>query len=183
MDKTTELTTVDTAKPLKIPQPHGGALNAHGTPGTRGGVGRAPSEVRRMAREMFTAQLPVLDAIAEGRVIVPLVERCAKCGYEPTDEDEQKRAKALYHLTHRGNAPRMAKASRIDSAATLMRYASCADLVRVRRDKPMSLRIGADMIWLRDHRPLVEANIAFEGGWGLGDLIESINRRVFFLAR
>jgi hypothetical protein len=44
---------------------------------------------------MFAARLPVLDAIAEGRVVVPLVEQCAKCGYEPTVVDEEKRAKAI----------------------------------------------------------------------------------------
>jgi hypothetical protein len=83
------------AKPTKVLQAHGGALNSGGTPGNRGGGGRPPSEARRMAREMFTDRLPVLDAIAEGRVVVPLVEQCAKCGYEPTDEDEQQRAKAI----------------------------------------------------------------------------------------
>ena len=84
------MTTVDTStcsKPAKVPQPHGGALNAGGTPGNRGGVGRPPSEVRRMAREMFEARLPVLEQIVLGRVVVPLEERGPSCGHEPTGED------------------------------------------------------------------------------------------------
>jgi hypothetical protein len=59
-----------------------------------------------MAREMFTTRLPVLDAIAEGRVVVPLVERCAKCGYEPTQGEEQQRAKAIERATRPGEQVR-----------------------------------------------------------------------------
>ena len=92
---TTEMTTVDAAKPAKVPQPHGGALNAGGIPGNRGGIGSPPSEVRRMARAIFAERMPVLEQIAEGRVVVPLTERCRSCGYEPTPSDEQAREQAI----------------------------------------------------------------------------------------
>lgn len=39
--KTTEKSTV-----AKVPQPHGGALNAGGTPGNKGGTGRPPNEFK-----------------------------------------------------------------------------------------------------------------------------------------
>lgn len=46
MKRAAKTTGVSTAIP-KIPQPHGGALNAGGTPGNKGGTGRPPSEVRK----------------------------------------------------------------------------------------------------------------------------------------
>lgn len=53
--KTTAKTTV-----RKTPQPHGGALNAGGTPGNRGG-GRPPDEYRKLLSEIRDEQgLPVL---------------------------------------------------------------------------------------------------------------------------
>jgi hypothetical protein len=76
----------------KIAQPHGGSLNAHGTVGNRGGTGRPPSEVRRIAREMLAARLPVLDEIAAGRVVVPVTERCPKCGHIPTPDEVPRKA-------------------------------------------------------------------------------------------
>ena len=48
-----------------------------------------------MAREMFAARLPVLDTIASGSVVVPLSERCEKCGHEPTDVDGMRRARVI----------------------------------------------------------------------------------------
>jgi hypothetical protein len=107
---TTEPTTVQETKLAKIPQPHGGALNAGGTPGNRGGRGHPPSELRALAREAFARQFPRLEAIAEGRVVVPLVERCGKCGYEPTDAEEQQRAKAIERATRPGEQVRAMEA-------------------------------------------------------------------------
>lgn len=41
-------------KPAKIPQPHGGALNAGGTPGNKGGTGRPPNEHIEYCRELLS---------------------------------------------------------------------------------------------------------------------------------
>jgi len=40
--------------------------------------------------------------------------------------------------------------------------------------------VEGDDIVLTDQKPIIEANIAFQGGWTMADLIEAINRRVFF---
>jgi hypothetical protein len=92
---TTEVTTENQAAPSKLAQPHGGALNSGGPPGNRGGVGRPPSEIRRQAREIFAARLPVLEQIAEGRIVVPVRERCPSCGHEPTRIDEKEREQII----------------------------------------------------------------------------------------
>src|SRR5215213_9855370 len=92
---TVDPTTAEHSKPVKIPQPHGGALNAGGTPGNRGGRGYPPSEVRRIARDAFAARVPILERIAEGRIVVPLEERCASCGHEPESQGPESREKAI----------------------------------------------------------------------------------------
>lgn len=69
-----------------VPQPHGGAIRQGGNPGNRGG-GRPPSAVRRMARRLYAERLPVLAAIGDGAVQVPLLETCPKCGHEPNEAE------------------------------------------------------------------------------------------------
>jgi len=44
----------------------------------------------------------------------------------------------------------------------------------------VSFSVEGDPVLLTDQRPVIEANIAFQEGWLLADLIEAINRRVFF---
>ena len=49
----------------KRPQPHGGALNAGGTPGNRGGPGRPAEIVKARARNSFYVRIPVLEKVAD----------------------------------------------------------------------------------------------------------------------
>src|SRR5688500_5267785 len=86
------MTANNTSVPTKVSQPHGGALNSGGTPGNRGGLGRPPSEVRRLAREAFAERLPTLARIAAGEVTVPLQERCPACGYEHPNAEAEREA-------------------------------------------------------------------------------------------
>jgi hypothetical protein len=41
--------------------------------------------VRRIAREAYAERIPILTAIADGVVWVPVRERCPSCGYEAPD--------------------------------------------------------------------------------------------------
>jgi hypothetical protein len=72
----------------KVPQPHGGALNAGGTRGNAGGTGRPPSELRARLRGSFDQRIAVIEAIADGDAIkhvrVPLAAvwphvHCPRC--------------------------------------------------------------------------------------------------------
>jgi hypothetical protein len=65
-----------------VPQPHGGALLSGGT--NKGGPGRTPSAVRKLLRGKFEEHIPTLDAIASG--VIPLREKCPKCGFEPEEK-------------------------------------------------------------------------------------------------
>jgi hypothetical protein len=88
-----------------------GAIRYGARPGTNtAGSGRPPSEVRRIARDMFAARLPVLDEIASGSVVVPLLERCQKCGYEPTAADEEQRIQAIERAVRPGEQVRAMEA-------------------------------------------------------------------------
>jgi hypothetical protein len=40
--------------------------------------------------------------------------------------------------------------------------------------------MGETVVWIRDQAPLREGNIRFSNGYAFGDLIESLNRRIFF---
>lgn len=51
-------TTVESTAIVKVPQPHGGALNAGGTPGNAGG-GRPKDEFKALCREMASGELTV----------------------------------------------------------------------------------------------------------------------------
>jgi hypothetical protein len=59
-------TTGETTAPTKILQLHGGALNAGGTKGNRGG-GRPPEEVRQACRDGFFEHLPKALAVLKSR--------------------------------------------------------------------------------------------------------------------
>lgn len=86
----------------------------------------------------------------------------------------------LYHLTSAANLSRIRATRTLDSAAELMRRAGRLDLLRVRRRQAVQIIVEDTAIMLRDQAPLHNGHIAFEDGWDIGQLVESINSRVFF---
>ena len=56
--KTTAKTTVAASTVPLVPQPHGGALKAGGTPGNVGGTGRPKAELRATLRDFASEKLP-----------------------------------------------------------------------------------------------------------------------------
>jgi hypothetical protein len=49
-----------------VPQPHGGALKPGGTIGNRGGHGRRPDRIKRLAQKLLLPRLHILAHIADG---------------------------------------------------------------------------------------------------------------------
>jgi hypothetical protein len=86
----------------------------------------------------------------------------------------------LYHTSPATNAMRILQSGRIEATADLLKQGGRSDLIRMRRDQDVVLQIDQQSIIIRDQAPLNRANIAFEAGWGLDDLVEYVNRRVFF---
>lgn len=71
-------TTGETTGVVRIPQPHGGALNSGGTKGNRGGRGATPSRIRAALRRDFVAEArPLLRSTIRGDYVhkmrVPLL--------------------------------------------------------------------------------------------------------------
>ncbi len=85
-----------------------------------------------------------------------------------------------YHLTSRVNLSFIRETRRLDCAATLIALAGRPELLRSRRDEHVPLAVNGAKLLLRDQAPLHAGNISFFGGWQLGDLINSLNERVFF---
>lgn len=86
----------------------------------------------------------------------------------------------LFHLTYEQSLDRIRRLNALESASHLLELASRTDKLRDKRDEPLPLVIDDDSVLLTDQTPLNENNIKFEDGWTLGDLVEAINRRVFF---
>ena len=85
-----------------------------------------------------------------------------------------------YHLTAAGNLVRICETGRMESAANLLTAAGRSQVLRQRRREHMRLLIGGQTVWLRDQRPLHAGHVAFESGWTFEDLVEALNRLVFF---
>jgi hypothetical protein len=86
----------------------------------------------------------------------------------------------VYHTSPSRNAARILALRRIDPTAALLEVGGRTDLLRSKRDKDVTLTIDGYAVLIRDQMPLIPANINFEAGWALPDLVEYVNRRVFF---
>lgn len=86
----------------------------------------------------------------------------------------------LYHLTHRENVDYLRETAMLFPAAVLMEHSGRIELLRARRPGPVQVHIGDAVVWLRDQSPLYEGHARFSNGFTFADLIESLNRRIFF---
>ena len=86
----------------------------------------------------------------------------------------------LFHLTFSTNLNRIRRFQRLDCAASLMRAGGGVHLLRERRSEMTPLAVEGEAVILTDQLPITEANIEFQSGWQLPDLIEALNNRVFF---
>jgi uncharacterized protein DUF7002 len=85
-----------------------------------------------------------------------------------------------YYLTSKANLRLILECRRIDCAATLILKDGRKELLRRRRSKHEAVHVDGRAISLRDQAPLHEGNLALSGGWSFPDLVEALNKRVFF---
>ena len=88
----------------------------------------------------------------------------------------------VYHLTDRNNLGHIRVANALSPAAYLMEQARRCDLMRSRRHQHEKIRMGNTVVLIRDQMPLRKGHIELLDGYSYEDVIESINRRVFFWA-
>jgi hypothetical protein len=94
--------------------------------------------------------------------------------------DYSKTRPFLYHPAYADNIERIRSTRRLESTASLLAAAGRQADLRTRRRTTLAITISGQRILLRDQAPLNERNIKFTGGWTLGDLVEYLNRHVFF---
>ena len=95
-------------------------------------------------------------------------------------EDYEALRPYVYHTSPVGNAARILVNGILEPTAALLELGGRSDLLRARRDEDVVLTIDGHSIVIRDQGPLNPANIEFAAGWELADLVEYVNRRVFF---
>ena len=86
----------------------------------------------------------------------------------------------LYHLTHQDNLINLRKTGQLFPACTLMQLGGREELMRKKRPGPERVTVDSVTIVLRDQGPLRSGNAKFPKGYAFEDLIENLNRRIFF---
>src|SRR6266516_1370660 len=86
----------------------------------------------------------------------------------------------VYHVTARENLARLRRTRCLETASALLRQGGRHDLLRTRRLGPVAVTLDADLIVLKDQRPLILANLALTTGWTFADLVEYLNHHVYF---
>lgn len=86
----------------------------------------------------------------------------------------------VYHVTHCDNIPRLRKLKLVEPAAEILRASGNEDLIRRKRGTAVPVEIERQRVVLNDQIPLNFKNIELSGFSSDKDLIEFLNRRVFF---
>jgi hypothetical protein len=86
----------------------------------------------------------------------------------------------LFHCTARENLRGLQQTGQLRSAAALLAAAGRADLLRQRRTASETVTVHGIRTVLCDQAKLTLANVALEGELTADDLVELLNRRVFF---
>ncbi len=88
----------------------------------------------------------------------------------------------LYHLTAKENLTRIARTMALESAERLANAAGRARDLDAKRPETCELKVGGEVVLLRDQSPLHQGNLRLEGGWCFSDLLACLNERVFLWA-
>jgi hypothetical protein len=86
----------------------------------------------------------------------------------------------LYHLTARSNLDHIRATGRLYPAEFFYTQAGRPDRNRERRDETETVRVNGTMVTIRDQEPLYEGNCDLRDGWSFADLVEHLNRHVYF---
>lgn len=86
----------------------------------------------------------------------------------------------LFHLTATENVHRITRTGGLTCASSLYREAGTPARARVRRKLHDRIKVGRDVIHIRDQGPLHANNAGLAPGWKIDDLVMYLNDHVFF---
>lgn len=86
----------------------------------------------------------------------------------------------VYHVTHRDNIPRLRKMRLVEPASNMLQACGKEELIRKKREEVVLLQIDGHRVVINDQAPLNSKNIELFGFMSDRDLIEFVNRLVFF---
>ena len=86
----------------------------------------------------------------------------------------------LYHLTAESNISSIKATRELQSASTVLEGLDRERLLRTKRSSSLRLALNGHSFSLRDQEPLHAGNMDLQQGWTFGDVIEMLNRHVFF---
>lgn len=87
-----------------------------------------------------------------------------------------------FHVCGAVNFDAIRKTRTLRSAQSILLGTDHENLLRGRRQRTEEVSINGAMIQLRDHKPLIPANIEFVDSYSLEDFIDELNARVFLWA-
>lgn len=85
-----------------------------------------------------------------------------------------------YHLTATRNAERILSSHTLRPAADAFIEGGQPEMIRSRRRGSCTVPLLGDTVHIRDQAPLHPGNVALAPGWSFEDLVEHLNRHVFF---
>lgn len=86
----------------------------------------------------------------------------------------------LYHLTAADNVPLLRRTRHLVSTARLLAESNRSELTRIPRRGPLQVPRDDGVVEICDQDPLVKANIDFQSEGTFEDVVENLNRRVYF---
>ncbi len=86
----------------------------------------------------------------------------------------------LYHLTATPNVARIRRVGQLHCAAALLRAGGRSEFIRRRRSNKLPVRVGTEIVHVRDQRPLHRNSMELCDGWSFEDWVAYLNDFVFF---
>ncbi len=80
---------------ILVPQPHGGALASGGKVGNRGGHGRRPDRIKKLAQKLLEPRLRLLAHFADGVVVSQVEDEDGNARHKLHSPTPAERTKAL----------------------------------------------------------------------------------------
>lgn len=86
----------------------------------------------------------------------------------------------LFHLTDARNLPGIFKDMNLRSAASIASVGGAGSTLDSKRKTSFQVMVDGNAMSIRDQKPLHERNMLLAPGWTFDDVLQDLNRRVFF---